>query len=363
MRTTLPRLLSSVVPVVPVVRVVLVGAMTALVACSKASTPSVPPGDAGIDARPSGEVGAEASVITDSGTSPPDVTEESAPPDAAMRTDASCSAAGVTFESDWTADPAMGGWQAVQVVQPTRMHPDGTTTWHGFTAVRVEVDPGDDPLNLGENTERAEALVMQTSSGAAIPENVSSGTEYFATSYMFPSDWAGTALEGDSNSWSIVMQLHGPDALGASPAFALMAAKTTSGGTENLFVTTNPGAVPAGGCCGPTYPFTGNSLIALGKWTDLVFLMTFAADPTGHLTVWRRDQGQAAFTQVVDAANVATLQYQGSPSSVGDHYWKQGLYRGGDVMGRVDVLWIGPTARGPTFASVECGAFGTAAGP
>ncbi len=151
--------------------------------------------------------------------------------------------------------------------------------------------------------------------------------------------------------------------VGASPAFALMAAKTTATGTESFFITTNAGAVPAGGCCGPSYPFSGNGLLALGMWTDLVFRMTFAADPTGQLTVWRRDQGQSAFAQVVDVSNVATLKYQGAASSVGDHYWKQGLYRGGDVMGRVDVFWIGPTVRGTTFQSVECAAFGTSAGP
>jgi hypothetical protein len=41
---------------------------------------------------------------------------------------------------------------------------------------------------------------------------------------------------------------------------------------------------------------------------------------------------------------------------------KQGHYRGGNVNGRTDVLWVGPTARGDTFSAVEQAAFGTNVG-
>jgi hypothetical protein len=266
----------------------------------------------------------------------------------------------ITFVTDWTHNPAAGGWQAEQVMDACRIEvdPNGFTTWHGAPAVRVEVDPGDDPLDLGEGTERAEDLTMQDATGTAIVENESSGTQYFAFSYYFPTSWAGTELAGNGNSWSIVLQLHGPDSLGFSPAFALSAASATVGGTETYGIGTNVGALTAS-CCGPSYTPT-NAAIALGKWTDFVMLMTFASTPTGHMTLWRRDEGQTAFTQVVDAANVATLQYA-SGQAVGDHYWKQGLYRGG--VNRTDVYWLGPIARGATFAAVEQAAFGTNVGP
>jgi hypothetical protein len=42
---------------------------------------------------------------------------------------------------------------------------------------------------------------------------------------------------------------------------------------------------------------------------------------------------------------------------------KQGLYRGGNVDGRTDVYWVGPTVRGGTFSAVEQAAFGTQVGP
>jgi hypothetical protein len=51
-------------------------------------------------------------------------------------------------------------------------------------AVRVEVRPGDDPLALGANSERAEVLTMQNASGN-LNETAASGTEYYATSYFF----------------------------------------------------------------------------------------------------------------------------------------------------------------------------------
>jgi Polysaccharide lyase len=265
----------------------------------------------------------------------------------------------VSFLGDWDKDPAKGVWKDIQVVTATKLQNDPSTpTWHGKGAARVEVDPGDDPLNLGENTERAEVLQMQDDAGKAIPENDSSATQYFAFSYLFPSNWSGTELSGDSNSWSIVFQLHGPDSLGASPAFSLSAAEHTDAGPEIYSVGTNVGSI-ASGCCGPSYSLSGGGAIRLGKWTDFVMMMTFASTPTGHITVWRRDQGQTAFAQVLDVPNVATLQYQ-SGQAVGDHYWKQGLYRGG--VNRTDVLWIGPTVRATTFQAAEMAAFGTANG-
>ena len=128
----------------------------------------------------------------------------------------------VSFNGDWDKDPAQGGWADIQVVDPAKLHKDpNTPTWHNRGAARVEVDSGDDPLNLATGTERAEVLSMQDSSGKQIPESEGSGTQYYAISYKFPTDWAGTEIAGDGTSWSIVFQLHGPDKLGYSPAFAL----------------------------------------------------------------------------------------------------------------------------------------------
>jgi hypothetical protein len=97
--------------------------------------------------------------------------------------------------------------------------------------------------------------------------------------------------------------------------------------------------------------FTDGGLIAMGRWTDFVFMMDWG---TGDYIVWRRDEGQAGFTR-------ALVGKTAIPSR--DVYVKQGLYRGGNVGDRTDVLWIGPTVRGSSFSAVEQQAFGTNDGP
>jgi hypothetical protein len=204
----------------------------------------------------------------------------------------------------------------------------------------VEVQPNDDPLVLKSNSERAEMLYMQDARGTAIKENLKSGVQYYATSYYFPSTWQGQQLpwsafapadcstgdQNQCNSWSFVWQFYGWGALGA--------AQTTVGGAQH-------------------YRFNGSEfsragLIELGKWTDFVFMVDWGS---GAYTVWRRDEGQIAFAEVLAGRTALPVGR--------DIYVKQGLYRGGNVGGRTDVLWIGPTVRGLSFSAVEHRAFGT----
>jgi len=250
--------------------------------------------------------------------------------------------ADVSFRTDWSSMPRGGGFNRTQIMNACRMQPDGTQTAHAMPAVRVEVRPGDDPLALGADSERAEVLIMQDPSGP-IYESAASGTQYYATSYYFPATWDGTFLRGDSNSWSFVMQFHGT---GSGLPGGLSAGRHTASGPQMYQLQG----------VGQTYDLS-NGGISLGQWTDFIFGYTWAATATGHITVFRRDEGQAKFTQVLDVANVVTM-----PSASETYYWKQGLYRGGDVAGRIDVFWFGPTARAESFAAVEMAAFGTSDG-
>jgi hypothetical protein len=249
---------------------------------------------------------------------------------------------GVTFATDWTRN-STGGWSGEQVMDRCRFQPDGFLTWHGKPAVRVEVQPHDDPLALKANSERAEMLAMQDARGRPLREDSGSGVQYYATSYYFPATWQGQQLRwsafapadcaaGDQNqcnSWSIIWQFY--------PWTGFAAAQTAADGPQH-------------------YRFAGTPLadggpVALGKWTDFVFRVDWT---TGDYTIWRRDEGQAAFAQALTGK--AALPYR-------EVYVKQGLYRGGNVGGRVDVLWIGPTVRGTSFAAVERHAFETSSGP
>jgi hypothetical protein len=88
-----------------------------------------------------------------------------------------------------------------------------------------------------------------------------------------------------------------------------------------------------------------------GKWTDFVFAVNWGG---GDYVVWRRDEREATFTRALSGS---------TPVLPGrEIYVKQGLYRGGNVDGRTDVLWIGPTGRGSSFSAVEHQAFGTSNG-
>lgn len=250
---------------------------------------------------------------------------------------------GISFASDWT-HLETGGWSRQQVMDSCRIRPDGFLTWHGKAAVRVEVQPNDDPLALNANSERAEMLLMQDASGREIRENTNSGKQYYATSYYFSSAWRGQQLPysafapldcwaGDRNkcnSWSFVWQFYGWGALSAGQ-------EALNGPQRYLFNNIH---------------FADGGLITVGRWTDFVFMVDWSS---GSYTIWRRDEGQASFT---------TALIGNTPVSwVRDVYVKQGLYRGGHVGGRTDVLWIGPTARGSSFSAVELQAFGTNEGP
>jgi hypothetical protein len=83
---------------------------------------------------------------------------------------------GVTFSSDSTQLPSIRGGHGQQATDICRIKAGGNLTWHGKAAARVEVRPGNNPLALRENTERAEMIQMQTANVTQILETASSGT-------------------------------------------------------------------------------------------------------------------------------------------------------------------------------------------
>ncbi len=104
---------------------------------------------------------------------------------------------------------------------------------------------------------------------------------------------------------------------------------------------------------GSRHLFSDGGLIALGKWTDFVLSIDWGK---GNVQLYRRDEGQKNFSQVVKFVDPTILPAAST-------YFKQGLYRGASVNGRSDILWIGPVARGTSFAAVEAAAFDTNNGP
>jgi hypothetical protein len=269
----------------------------------------------------------------------------------AVRADAAVPS-GVSFLSDFGADSRQGKWGYLQVMSLDRLTASGTTE-HRKAAARVDVRPGDNPMSCCVGTERAEVAHMKSvDSGLLFYETTDSGTQYFAVSYKFPADFQSYS-PGTWRAMQIVLQLHGADALAASPAFALDV-------TNSRFaVITNGGDLVDGNHL-TVHEFFDSSL-NLGYWTDLMIRIKFAADATGSITIWRRNETETRFRQVLNVDRIPTLQYNSARKNVQSrHYWKQGLYRSAGAVR--NTFWMGPMARATSFAAAERAAFNTKSG-
>jgi hypothetical protein len=225
-------------------------------------------------------------------------------------------------------------------------------THHRKKAAFVDVRPGDNPLSCCVGSERAELLHTRSEAGPVFYETPESGTQYFAVSYKFPTDFNASAHIA-RHPWQIILQLHGLDALQASPAFALDVKH------GRFVVRTNGGDLVGGNRFVQRELF--DSSLNLGYWTDLVIRIKFAADDSGSVTVWRRNQTETRFREVLDLDGIPTLQYNSGLNIRPDrHYWKQGMYR--SAMSVRNTFWMGPMARATTFSAAERAAFNTKSG-
>lgn len=258
----------------------------------------------------------------------------------------------ISFSGSWDSDPSTGGWQSRQTVAADRLQVVTTPKpADQRSAVRCIVNDGD-VLFGGE---RSEVLAIQDGAGAQIFETATSGTQYYGCAYWLPAGWNGISTTGDANAWSIILQLHGPDVLGQSPAFALYAGARTLGGPQNYFISVYGGDVLTGPGFATNYNFTTRGAIVTDQWTQFIIEIIYSSSTTGYVEVWRRDEADASFTSVLQVPSVATLQFStGNP--VGNHYWKQGYYRGPSSAG-TSLFYFGPFVRGTDFNEVATAAF------
>jgi hypothetical protein len=256
--------------------------------------------------------------------------------------------AGVSFSGDWEDGlTGPGNWRSLQIVDSDRFQRVTEPVRQGQYALRVEVRPGDDPIH--SSGERAEALVMLDAAGQRLNESVFSGTQYYAFSVRLDADWQMPEAS-KRGRWAIIFQLHGPDALKASPALAVRV-------HEQFELSLHSGDLDSktDSLRWQSYSFSDGSLNR-GNWVDLVLRITFAADFTGAVQVWRRDEGEHSFREVLSLEDVPTLHYRSSQGTVGEHYWKHGLYRSKQTT-LTNVLWLDGLTRGDSFEAVVCAAF------
>jgi hypothetical protein len=234
----------------------------------------------------------------------------------------------LTFSSDWDDGQILGfgnqNWKGMQAVgQVTvgntdryRLLRDGGARQGNYYA-RVEVRPGDDPLNLGKHTERSEVLRMQNADGTDIRESVTSGTVQYAFSVKFDPSWQAPVFAPSLGGWAIFLQLHGPSwSQNTNWAF-------DANGADSIRFAVRTGDLNAVVSRLEYFPIGS---LNKGKWIDFIYTVKYAEDNTGSYLVQRRDEGQTSFTTVLNLQNRPTLQYVADHRGE-EHYMKMGLYR------------------------------------
>jgi hypothetical protein len=254
----------------------------------------------------------------------------------------------ISFSGSWEHGlTGVGNWRYIYMMASDRFQRVTDPVREGQYAVRVEVQPGDDPCD--ESGERAEVGVMTDANDNRIDENESSGIQYYAFSVRLAPDWQPPEPDWDG-LWGIIFQLHGPDSLEASPSFSVQV-------LDQFYIMLHSGDLdsPANSLQWEFYPLSNGDLNP-SHWTDFVIRIKFASDFTGSVHVWRRDEGQADFALVLSVDNVPTLQYKSSQGGVSDHYWQHGFYRPKKNT-ITHVLWLDGLTRGNTFDGVVQTAF------
>jgi YHS domain-containing protein len=267
-----------------------------------------------------------------------------------------------SFLSSWGGTVANSGWHHFQAIAAGFVTQPQVLTNHGLSTALVTVNPGDDPLNLEKGTERSEVVKMTDPvTHAEVNEDSTSGTQYFGLSYYFPSNWnASSQLDSTHSDWSIIWQLHGPNTYQFSPSFAIDAGKKSQTGVPQFYINLQSGFIDPKNKKSTMHHFPFNSpdnIVPLGHWVDFIIRINFSVTTSGSFTVWRRDEGKNCFHLALDKTNIPTLQQTVGESTVPQHYWKQGLYRRGQLW--TDQLLLGPMSRAPSFADAEMAAFGT----
>lgn len=244
----------------------------------------------------------------------------------------------VTFNVDWTYGLTHNGGFHWPEIYDDRMTIVQDIVRAGKpNSIRVELRSGEEPASNGE---RCEVCLPKDINGTLWYENVNvTGTKYYALSTYLPSDWSPPT---GADPWCILVQLHTPDAIsGASPTIALEALSAYR-------IQTCWGDADVG--LNYAYLTLSNNALQKGHWVDWVLRYTMAKDASGSIYVYRRDEGEAQFTQVLASLNRTTVVWKASQPTYIDHYWKTGIYRS-DFAG-TNVVYLSGFTRGNTFKDV-----------
>lgn len=254
---------------------------------------------------------------------------------AAMMAVSSCVGLAAPIAEDWTAPRAT---YDIHGCGPDRFLLGEERGQSAGAIAHFTVSPGDDCLKT--TGERSEVVLGGWESTSRFQVTGDEGVEYYRVSVKLAPGWVEPQVNSRGYAWGIFFQLHGPNEYGASPAVALHAEDRFS-----LFV--------LGGDMTTKVGFKrslGRSDLKVGRWVDFVLKIKWAPDVSGAIAVFRRDEGEHAWENVIDIGAVPTLQYRGSEGPK-QHYWKAGFYRSESQ--HMNSLWLGPIIRGKSFDEVS----------
>lgn len=255
---------------------------------------------------------------------------------------------GVTFSGDWERNIITGdgtwGWSEIAYADRFTVVSDPTPRQGAYCA-RVDLQFGDDPK--GDGTSRCEVSLTKSFNAKNIYIGEHTKEQYVGFSVMLDASWV--APDGAGDRWTLVAQLHGPDAIGASPILAFRAMSTFS-------IELRVGDDSDGSNTWPVYSLSDNAL-ERGHWID--FILYFRFDRTnGLIRIWRRDDTDQLFAEVATISQhdyypgLPTLQWMPDSTIPEASYWKHGIYRNPTCTVE-HLCWLDGFTIGKTFADVE----------
>jgi len=316
----------------------------------------------------------------------------------------------ILFNGDWVNYAGVfydkNGWKNGKAIgQPT-----GNADWNDFLAfwgpkpmgntwlyntssaadrIRLEVDP-DSPkkgmvarfeVRSGDHRvihsgERSEMYTMLDGKGKKLPVTEQSGHEFYGISVKVDPDWQAPQRESADKGnvkWGTFMQLHSPNAFNSPPAIDLsleheFALRMNAGELIKIVPDRKTGGFKQIRNDSQYFKLTNGDLNK-GHWVQFVLDVVWKTDSTGSVRLYRRDENQIDFQQVLTLNDIPTLQTSkyiptdlaSCPSCATDnivHYWRVGYYRSTSP-NQTNVLWLGPIVRGTSFDEVAKAAFGS----
>lgn len=221
--------------------------------------------------------------------------------------------------------------------------------------------------------ERSEMYTMLDANAKKLHVGDQQGREFYGIAVKVSKDWLPPQKEGPNKGyvqWGTFMQLHSPNIYDSPPALDLSvddsySLRLNSGELISYVPDIKKGGLKQRRKDSQKFEFS-NGKLNPGQWVQFMIDVNWDSQPNGHVRIYRRDEGEKNFKNVLVLTNIPTLQTSEFISKVCQtcapdniqHYWRVGFYRSTSP-GQTNTLWLGRIVRGTTFKEVADAAFGS----